>query len=103
MLWTKTDDDATISIDEARRAHLLRLAAVEPQWPSKPLSCKPSGGFQSLSLRHVTVNFDDYVAGVADSFAFSSTMPHRLRNAGDLPAQAIWVVVGRHRWALGLL
>jgi transcriptional regulator with XRE-family HTH domain len=43
----------------------------------------------------VTVGFDTYELGPGDSIAFDSTMPHRLFNAGDAPAEGIWFVIGR--------
>ena len=56
-------------------------------------------GFIISGTLTVTVNFDDYVLNPGDSVAFPSTTPHRLWNAGDVPVQAVWVVVGRHRAA----
>lgn len=43
----------------------------------------------------VTVGFDTYELEPGDSISFESSTPHRLYNAGDEPAVAIWVVVGR--------
>lgn len=43
----------------------------------------------------VTVGFDTYELGPGDSISFNSTTPHRLFNAGDVPAKGIWFVVGR--------
>ena len=43
----------------------------------------------------VTVGFETYELGPGDSIAFDSTMPHRLFNAGDVPAEGIWFVFGR--------
>jgi mannose-6-phosphate isomerase-like protein (cupin superfamily) len=43
----------------------------------------------------VTVGFESTVLGPGDSISFDSTTPHRLRNAGDVPATGVWVVVGR--------
>ena len=43
----------------------------------------------------VTVGFETYELEVGDSISFDSSTPHRLFNAGDVPAVAIWVVVGR--------
>ena len=54
-------------------------------------------GFVITGTLTVTVNFDDYVLNPGDSVAFPSTTPHRLWNASDVPVQAVWVVVGRHR------
>jgi transcriptional regulator with XRE-family HTH domain/mannose-6-phosphate isomerase-like protein (cupin superfamily) len=44
----------------------------------------------------VTVGFDSAVLGPGDSISFDSTTPHRLRTHGDSPAEAIWLVIGRH-------
>jgi mannose-6-phosphate isomerase-like protein (cupin superfamily) len=44
----------------------------------------------------VTVGFDTVQLGPGDSISFDSTVPHRLRNVGDEPAQGVWFVVGRH-------
>jgi transcriptional regulator with XRE-family HTH domain len=43
----------------------------------------------------VTVGFDTYELGPGDSISFNSTTPHRLFNAGDVPARGVWFVVGR--------
>ena len=43
----------------------------------------------------VTIGFETDALGPGDSVSFDSTMPHRLFNAGDEPAEAIWFVVGR--------
>lgn len=44
----------------------------------------------------VTIGFDEeHELGPGDSIAFDSTRPHRLENAGDVPVEAIWFVVGR--------
>jgi transcriptional regulator with XRE-family HTH domain/mannose-6-phosphate isomerase-like protein (cupin superfamily) len=43
----------------------------------------------------VTVGFQSYELEPGDAISFDSTMPHRLFNAGDTPAKAIWFVVGR--------
>jgi transcriptional regulator with XRE-family HTH domain len=44
----------------------------------------------------VTIGFDEeHELGPGDSITFDSTRPHRLENAGDVPVDAIWFVVGR--------
>lgn len=43
----------------------------------------------------VTVGFETHELEAGDSISFDSSTPHRLFNAGDVPAIAIWVVVGR--------
>lgn len=44
----------------------------------------------------VTVGFETHELGPGDSIAFDSSVPHRLFNAGDGPAEGIWFVVGRN-------
>jgi mannose-6-phosphate isomerase-like protein (cupin superfamily)/DNA-binding XRE family transcriptional regulator len=73
-----------------------------PGGASAPTMTRHAGkefGFVITGTLTVTVNFDDYVLNPGDSVAFPSTTPHRLWNAGDVPVQAVWVVVGRHRSA----
>jgi len=43
----------------------------------------------------VTVGFETHELQPGDSISFDSSTPHRLFNAGDVTAIAIWVVVGR--------
>lgn len=43
----------------------------------------------------VTVGFETHELQAGDSISFDSSTPHRLFNAGDDAATAIWVVVGR--------
>jgi transcriptional regulator with XRE-family HTH domain len=43
----------------------------------------------------VTVGFETHELEPGDSISFRSDVPHRLFNAGDLPVEAIWFVVGR--------
>jgi len=43
----------------------------------------------------VTIGFDTYRCEAGDAVSFRSDEPHLLSNAGDEPATAIWVVVGR--------
>jgi mannose-6-phosphate isomerase-like protein (cupin superfamily) len=43
----------------------------------------------------VTIGIVTYQLRPGDSISFQSTKPHRLRNAGDVPAEAIWLVAGR--------
>jgi transcriptional regulator with XRE-family HTH domain len=44
----------------------------------------------------VTIGFDEeHELGPGDSIAFDSSLPHRLENAGEVPVEAIWFVVGR--------
>ena len=45
---------------------------------------------------HVTVGFEDHVLEPGDSITFESTIPHRLRNDGDVEVRAIWVTLGRY-------
>jgi quercetin dioxygenase-like cupin family protein/DNA-binding XRE family transcriptional regulator len=43
----------------------------------------------------VTVLFDEYVIHAGDTITFHSSMPHRLENHSDEPAQLICVIFGR--------
>lgn len=43
----------------------------------------------------VQIRFKKYLLEPGDSIAFDSTQPHRLWNPGDVPAKALWYVVGR--------
>jgi transcriptional regulator with XRE-family HTH domain/mannose-6-phosphate isomerase-like protein (cupin superfamily) len=43
----------------------------------------------------VTVGFETYTLEPGDSISFDSTVPHRLFNMGEVPAKAIWFVIGR--------
>jgi transcriptional regulator with XRE-family HTH domain len=44
----------------------------------------------------VSLGFDEeHELGPGDSIAFDSLRPHRLENAGDEPAHAVWFVAGR--------
>jgi transcriptional regulator with XRE-family HTH domain/mannose-6-phosphate isomerase-like protein (cupin superfamily) len=49
----------------------------------------------------VTVGFETYELRPGDAVAFDSTTPHRLFNAGDAPARAVWFVVGDEERPLG--
>ena len=48
----------------------------------------------------VTVGFETYELDPGDAISFSSDLPHRLFNAGDVPVEAIWFIVGRRGEAL---
>jgi transcriptional regulator with XRE-family HTH domain len=43
----------------------------------------------------VRIAFDEHSLGPGDSISFDSTMPHRLYNPGDEPAEGIWFIIGR--------
>ena len=43
----------------------------------------------------VRIGFDEYVLRPGDAISFDSATPHRLFNAGDVPARAVWFVLGR--------
>jgi transcriptional regulator with XRE-family HTH domain len=43
----------------------------------------------------VRIGFDEYVLQPGDAITFDSATPHRLFNAGDVPARAVWFVQGR--------
>ena len=43
----------------------------------------------------VRIGFDEFVLQEGDAISFDSATPHRLYNAGDTPARAVWFVFGR--------
>jgi transcriptional regulator with XRE-family HTH domain len=43
----------------------------------------------------VRIGFDEYLLQPGDAISFDSATPHRLYNAGDTPARAVWFVLGR--------
>jgi len=43
----------------------------------------------------VRIGFDEYLLQEGDAISFDSATPHRLFNAGDTPATAVWFVLGR--------
>jgi transcriptional regulator with XRE-family HTH domain len=45
----------------------------------------------------VTVGFETHVLGPGDAVSFDSQEPHLLANRGDVPATAIWFVIGRRQ------
>jgi transcriptional regulator with XRE-family HTH domain len=52
-------------------------------------------GIVLSGVLEVTIGIVTYQLRPGDSISFQSTKPHRLRNAGDVPAEAIWLVAGR--------
>ena len=50
----------------------------------------------------VTVGFDTFVLDPGDSIALDSSLPHRLYAIGDMPAHAIWFVLGRRPFDAGV-
>ena len=43
----------------------------------------------------VRIGFEEFVLTPGDAISFDSATPHRLFNAGDTPASAVWFVLGR--------
>ena len=43
----------------------------------------------------VRIGFDEFLLRPGDAISFDSSTPHRLFNAGDVPATAVWFVLGR--------
>jgi transcriptional regulator with XRE-family HTH domain len=43
----------------------------------------------------VRIGFDEFILQPGDAISFDSATPHRLFNAGDVPARAVWFVLGR--------
>ena len=43
----------------------------------------------------VRIGFEEFLLQPGDAISFDSATPHRLFNAGDVPATAVWFVIGR--------
>jgi transcriptional regulator with XRE-family HTH domain len=43
----------------------------------------------------VRIGFEEFLLRPGDAISFDSSTPHRLFNAGDVPASAVWFVLGR--------
>ena len=52
-------------------------------------------GYVLSGTLQVTIGFRQYLLKPGDAISLDSTTPHRLANAGDVPVQAIWFVLGR--------
>lgn len=52
-------------------------------------------GYVMSGTLGIQIGFQEFEANAGDSFAFDSSLPHRLFNKGDIPVQAIWFVLGR--------
>jgi transcriptional regulator with XRE-family HTH domain len=48
----------------------------------------------------VRIGFEEFLLQPGDAISFDSATPHRLFNAGDTPAHAIWFVLGRRTAAV---
>lgn len=53
-------------------------------------------GYLVSGTLHVEVAGERFELQAGDSITFASTDVHRLSNPGDVPARAIWFVLGRH-------
>jgi transcriptional regulator with XRE-family HTH domain len=53
-------------------------------------------GYLLAGRLRVDVGFDSHQLAPGDSISFPATTPHRLRNDGPEPAQAVWCILGRH-------
>ena len=52
-------------------------------------------GYVLSGVLTVRIGFDEFVLRPGDAISFDSATPHRLFNAGDTPATAVWFVLGR--------
>ena len=52
-------------------------------------------GYVLTGTLTVRIGFDEFVLRPGDAISFDSATPHRLFNAGDAPASAVWFVLGR--------
>ena len=69
-------------------------------WGIESRGCVPASsgqewGYVLSGTLRVTIGFDEFVLGPGDAITFDSGTPHRLANAGDEPARAVWYVLGR--------
>ena len=52
-------------------------------------------GYVLTGTLTVRIGFDEFVLQPGDAISFDSATPHRLFNAGDVPATAVWFTLGR--------
>jgi transcriptional regulator with XRE-family HTH domain len=52
-------------------------------------------GYVLTGTLTVRIGFDEFLLKPGDAISFDSSTPHRLFNAGDAPATAVWFVLGR--------
>jgi transcriptional regulator with XRE-family HTH domain len=52
-------------------------------------------GYVLTGLLTVRIGFDEFILQPGDAISFDSATPHRLFNAGDIPATAVWFTLGR--------
>jgi transcriptional regulator with XRE-family HTH domain len=52
-------------------------------------------GYVLTGILTVRIGFDEYLLQPGDAISFDSATPHRLFNAGDVPATAVWFTLGR--------
>lgn len=52
-------------------------------------------GYVLSGMLTVRIGFEEFVLQPGDAISFDSGTPHRLFNAGDVPARAVWFVLGR--------
>jgi transcriptional regulator with XRE-family HTH domain/quercetin dioxygenase-like cupin family protein len=79
FLFVRYDVDGSSTADE----QLIRHSGVEY-------------GYLISGELLVTLGFDTYRVRAGEAISFDSTIPHRLHNVGNVPAEAIWFVHGRN-------
>ncbi len=52
-------------------------------------------GYMLSGTLTVRIGFDEHLLQPGDAITFDSATPHRLFNAGDTPARAVWFTLGR--------
>ncbi len=52
-------------------------------------------GYVTRGTLHITVGFDELVCQAGSSVTFDGAWPHRLENRGHVPAEAVWLILGR--------
>jgi transcriptional regulator with XRE-family HTH domain len=83
--------------------HVVEFLTVE--YPPGAASCDEDSlvrhggkeyGYVTDGCLGVRIGFDEYRLGPGMAISFDASAPHRLWAIGDEPAEAIWIVVGRH-------
>ena len=60
-----------------------------------PAALRPGMGVCPERRPDRRIGFDEFVLQPGDAISFDSATPHRLFNAGEVPARAVWFVLGR--------
>jgi transcriptional regulator with XRE-family HTH domain len=88
-----------LTTESVRNVDFLQVT-YEPGGESSPADAfqRHSGqewGYVLSGTLTVRIGFDEFLLQPGDAISFDSATPHRLFNAGDVPARAVWFVLGR--------